>query len=263
MTTISKTLPDARGGTMQCDLRAGPGGAPTVVMIHGWTCRRAYWSPQVAHLEDRYTVLALDLPGHGESPAPDAPRTIESAAEDVAAAINASVDGPVILMGHSMGGAVALETARTLAPDRLQGVILADTFVIDYGGLDRDTQQAIAAPFETDFPNAIADLLENTSTDATPASLKEKLKREMGAADTGTALPLWESLLGWSPDNAFGEIRAPIHAINGSLIPDSARKRCAPYVREWIQEGAGHFLQMEDPRRFNALLDQSLSALEN
>ncbi|MCH8504483.1 MAG: alpha/beta hydrolase [Ectothiorhodospiraceae bacterium] len=248
---------------MECDLRSGPGDAPTVVLVHGWTCRRTYWNPQLEHLSGRFPVLALDLPGHGDSPVPDAPRTVESCAEDVISAVRKSVEGPVVLIGHSMGGAVALEAARALPDSQVQGVILADTFVIDYGGLDQETQQAIAAPFGSDFPGAIADLVENTSTDATPDSLKEKLKREMGEADTGSALPLWNSLLAWSPDKAFREIRAPIHAINGSLIPDSARKRCAPYVREWIQDGAGHFLQMEDPQRFNALLDQSLAALKH
>jgi pimeloyl-ACP methyl ester carboxylesterase len=53
----------------------------------------------------------------------------------------------------------------------------------------------------------------------------------------------------------------PIHAINGALIPDSARERCAPFVTETIIPGAGHFLQMEDPSNFNLVLETVLARL--
>jgi len=53
----------------------------------------------------------------------------------------------------------------------------------------------------------------------------------------------------------------PIYAINGALIPETARERCAPYVTETIIPGDGHFLQMEDPDGFNRILDKTLADL--
>jgi pimeloyl-ACP methyl ester carboxylesterase len=173
--------------------------------------------------------------------------------QDIAAAGKALAAERLILIGHSMGGAVALEAARLLE-EMVAAVVLVDTFVIDYGGLSGDTIQAIAAPFEADFTAAMAALVEQTATAATPAVLKERLVREMSAADPVWALPVWRDLLAWDPGPAFEELRVPIHAVNGALIPDSARERCAPFVRETVIPGAGHFLQMEDPAGFNRVL---------
>lgn len=249
-------LPAHDGLPMACD--HGGRGEPLLLFVHGWTCRRAYWSPQLEHFAADWRVAVPDLPGHGESPAAGRKAwSVAALARDVAACARELGAAEVILIGHSMGGAVALEAARML-PESARAVILADTFVIDYGGLDADTGRALAAPFETDFAGAIAGLVEQTATAATPEALKRRLVREMAAADPAWALPLWRDLLAWTPEAAFAELRIPLHAINGALIPDSARQRCAPYVRETLLPGAGHFLQLEDPAAFNRALAQVL-----
>lgn len=227
--------------------------------VHGWTCRRAYWAPQLAHFATSHAVAALDLPGHGDSGLGDRSRWgLESFSFDVAACIETLAAERVILIGHSMGGAVALEAARRLGAC-VAAVVLVDTFVIDYGGLSSETVQAIAAPFAEDFAVAMAALVEQTATTATPQALKERLIREMSAADPAWALPVWRDLLSWSPEAAFAELRVPIHAINGALIPESARLRCAPFVVETIIPGGGHFLAMEDPSGFNRVLEGVLA----
>ncbi len=227
--------------------------------MHGWTCRRTYWSQQLKHFAADWRVAALDLPGHGESPANGRKLwSVDALARDVAACARQLEAAGVILIGHSMGGAVALEAARML-PEHVRAVILADTFIIDYGGLDADTAHALAAPFETDFAHAIAGLVEQTATVATPEDLKHRLVQEMATADPDWALPLWRDLLAWDPAAAFAELQIPLHAINGDLIPDTARQRCAPYVQETLLPGTGHFLQMEEPAAFNRALTAILS----
>jgi pimeloyl-ACP methyl ester carboxylesterase len=244
---------------LACELRGE--GKPLLLFIHGWTCRRSYWGPQLDAFNSSYAVAALDLPGHGDSGSGDrSDWGIETFAHDVAACIESLGAEKVILIGHSMGGAVALESARLLGP-AVAGVVLVDTFVIDYGGLPAETIQAIATPFRDDFAAAMAALVEQTSTAATPAELKQQLIKEMSAADPTWALPVWDDLLAWNPQGAFEELQIPIHAVNGALIPDSARERCAIFVNETIIPGAGHFLQMEDPSGFNLVLDGVLDQL--
>ena len=236
-------------------------GEPLLLFIHGWTCTRSYWEPQLTSFKEKYQVAAPDLPGHGDADAGGRQSwRVVDLARDVETCIRRLNPEQTILIGHSMGGAVALEAARILK-EKVSAVVLVDTFVIDYGGLDCETIQRTAAPFESDFPSAIAGLIENTSTEATPGILKESLIREMSGADPAWALPLWRDLLSWSPKPAFEELKIPIHAINGALIPESARNRCAPYVTETIIPGAGHFLQMEDPEAFNRVLEDVLSGL--
>jgi len=253
----SRTVLSHDGMPMACDCRGQ--GEPLLLFIHGWTCRRDYWQPQLAFFEEHHKVAAPDLPGHGNSKAGDRQHwSVATFGLDIAAVARALAPERLILIGHSMGGAVALEAARRLG-DMVAAVVLVDTFVIDYGGLSAETIQAIAAPFEADFSSAIAGLVEQTSTAATPALLKERLVCEMSAADPAWALPVWRDLLAWDPGPAFEELRVPIHAVNGALIPDSARERCAPFVRETVIPGAGHFLQMEDPAGFNRVLDGVLA----
>ena len=254
-----RSLHSFDGIPLACDRRGQ--GEPLLLFVHGWTCRRTYWLPQLEYFGSTHAVAALDLPGHGESGSGD--RTywdVESFALDVAACVKARAAQKVLLIGHSMGGAVALEAARLLGAT-VTGVVLVDTFVIDYGGLSPETVEAIATPFAEDFAAAMAALVGQTATEATPAALKEQLIREMAAADPAWALPAWRQLLSWSPQAAFTELRMPIHAINGALIPASARERCAPFVTETLIPGAGHFLHMEDPSGFNRVLESVLVRL--
>ncbi len=246
------------GTPLACD--CGGEGAPLLLFVHGWTCRRSYWLPQLEYFAPSWAVAAFDLPGHGDSRTGGRQKWgVKILAADVAAVVEQLGAKEVILVGHSMGGAVALETAR-LRPEVVKDVVLVDTFVIDYGGLPPETVQAIYEPFAADFPAAIAGLVEQTATEATPPELKQQLSREMAQADPTWALPLWHDLLSWDPAPAFNELKMPLHAINGALIPESARARCAPFVKETIIPGAGHFLQMENPAGFNRVLSQVLTA---
>ncbi len=236
-------------------------GSPLLLFIHGWCCRRAYWQPQIDFFSPDYTVAALDLPGHGDSES--GARSgwgVKPFALDIVAAVKELKAAKVILIGHSMGGAVALEAARHLG-ETVAGVVLVDTFVIDYGGLTVDAVQSIVAPFNENFTAAVTALVDQTATSATPSDLKQKLAREMAAADPTWAMPAWQDLLSWNPQSAFEELQVPIHAINGDLIPASARERCRPFVIETLVPGAGHFLQMEDPSGFNLVLKKILLRL--
>lgn len=247
------------GISMACE--CGGRGAPLLLFVHGWTCRRAYWHPQLQHFNAVRRVAAPDLPGHGDTGSHGRTDwTVTAFGRDIAACARELEAPEVVLIGHSMGGAVALEAARILK-DTAIAVILVDTFVIDYGGLDAATIRQIAAPFETDFAGAMAGLVEQTATEATPQALKDRLIREMSTADPAWALPVWRDLLAWQPDSAFEDLKIPIYAINGALIAESARNRCAPYVTETVISGAGHFLQMEDPAGFNRTLESVLTEL--
>ena len=238
-------------------------GALSLLFIHGWTCQRSYWQPQLEYFKNQHTVLALDLPGHGDSPG-DENGSISGFARDVVAA-TAELPTPVALIGHSMGGAVALEAARQLTDqgetDKLAGVVLVDTFLINYGELSSDEIAALYQPFEAQFDDAMHGLVANCCVESTPDALRTRLQTEMSAAPPEQALPVWRSLLNWQPDAAFAAIQAPIHAINCPLIADTTRQRLRQHMTETIITDTGHFLQMERPDAFNQALEQALSAM--
>ena len=101
----------------------GPAGAPLLVFVHGTRLNRAAWLPQVRRLRDRYRCLTLDLPGHGALGGQ--PFTLPGAAEHVASVVRAAADGaPVVLVGLSLGGYVAIEAAARV-PGLADGLVLA------------------------------------------------------------------------------------------------------------------------------------------
>lgn len=237
--------------------RAGTGAVP-VLLVHGWSCRRNHWQALLAEPPANTSLLAVDLPGHGDSSGTDAPAWTIEAMGAVVAEVTDEMPGRPVLVGHSMGGAVSMEAARQL--DDPAGLLLVDTFVIPYGDLDEETARSIEAPFHEDFVAAMDNLVENNAGAAISEAGKVALKTDMAGARIDAMLPLWHDLLRWSPEPAFAEIRCPIHAINGDLIPEPAKQRCRGRVEEWLMPGAGHFPQQEMPetfaRRFAEVLDQ-------
>src|SRR6476469_7983103 len=98
---------------------AGPGPSGqtpvTVVFLHGWTLDNRLWRQQIADLPARLgapvRMLAFDLRGHGPSSGTDA--TLEQLGDDLAEVLNTLVPtGPVVLVGHSLGGMAIMEYAQ-------------------------------------------------------------------------------------------------------------------------------------------------------
>jgi pimeloyl-ACP methyl ester carboxylesterase len=91
-------------------LRAGHGDT-TLVLLHGYGEHLLTWRGVVDPLARRYRVVAFDLPGFGGSEKPDRPYSLARMAGDVVAFLERWTHGPVVLVGHSMGGAVAARVA--------------------------------------------------------------------------------------------------------------------------------------------------------
>ena len=101
-------------------------GAP-IVFIHGMGTSSATWATCMGLLEDRFSVVAVDLLGHGQSPVVDDPAeyTRDRALDDLDDVL-ADLDSPAVLVGHSLGGYLALAHAAT-RPGVARGVIVLNT----------------------------------------------------------------------------------------------------------------------------------------
>lgn len=110
-------------------------GAPTVVAVHGITANHRTFAP-LADALPGHRLLAPDLRGRGASRNLPGPWGIDRHAEDIARFITASASGPVVLVGHSMGGFVAAALVRRHS-DLVSGLVLVD------GGLPFPVPQGI------------------------------------------------------------------------------------------------------------------------
>jgi pimeloyl-ACP methyl ester carboxylesterase len=117
---------DGRGLTFAYE-RAGPPGAPTIVLLHGWVATGASnWNGTLTALAERYHVVALDHRGHGRGIRADGPFTLEDCADDVVALLDVLGIPSAILVGYSMGGPIAQLTWRR-HPERVEALVLCAT----------------------------------------------------------------------------------------------------------------------------------------
>jgi pimeloyl-ACP methyl ester carboxylesterase len=102
------------------------GEGKNLVFIHGACENLAFWNHQRI-LSDRYKLFLIDLPSHGRSkPLANGPVEIGKYAEIVNEFVSKFCDDKVVLVGHSMGGAISLTSAIT-KPDKLSGLVLIGT----------------------------------------------------------------------------------------------------------------------------------------
>jgi pimeloyl-ACP methyl ester carboxylesterase len=240
----------------------GSGGLP-VVLIHCWSCDAGFWESTIPALAQTRRVVALDLAGHGASGTGRKAWTIASYAADVKSVVEALNLRRVVLVGHSMGGAVMLEAAKMM-PGRVAGLVAVDTLQ----DMDREfgapEQAEFLEGFEADFKGATAGLIRGiVAPDADPAVV-ERLVATMSDAPPAIAVASLRSLLAFDPKPAAGRVRVPLIALNSTQHPtDVAGNRTLVPTYELIPlEGVGHFPQLERPDYFNGKLAEALSRIK-
>ena len=97
---------------------------PPVFLIHGWTSHRGVWANTIHDLEGKYYCIAPDLLGHGDSDKPaDGDYSLESQAQRIFKLADQLDISRFSLIGHSMGGQIALCIASNLAPERVEKTV--------------------------------------------------------------------------------------------------------------------------------------------
>jgi pimeloyl-ACP methyl ester carboxylesterase len=96
---------------------------PTLIVLHGAGLNAQMWRPVIRHLDPRWRVLAIDLPGHGARA--DGRYTRAASNRAIAAAAASVAPAPVILVGDSLGGYAALNAASALPRGQLRGLVVA------------------------------------------------------------------------------------------------------------------------------------------
>jgi pimeloyl-ACP methyl ester carboxylesterase len=94
-----------------------------IVLIHGFLCSHEVWSEFVKKLSKKFRVIAIDLPGHGETPSIGYHHSMELLAQSVKAVLDKAGVRRYIVVGHSMGGYAALTFAE-LYPENISGLCL-------------------------------------------------------------------------------------------------------------------------------------------
>ncbi len=99
------------------------GQGPVIVFLHGFMENARIWRPFIQKLSPKFRVIRINLPGHGKSSVYGETHSMEFMADAVRAVLEAERVGEALLVGHSMGGYVALAFAETF-PDKVKGLVL-------------------------------------------------------------------------------------------------------------------------------------------
>ena len=100
-------------------------GGPPMVFVHGWCCNRTHFAAQVAHFSPSHRCVTLDLRGHGDSDKPEDAYSIAGFADDVAWLCGQIGARKPVIVGHSMGGAIALSLAAR-HPELPAAIVMLD-----------------------------------------------------------------------------------------------------------------------------------------
>ncbi|BBZ06797.1 alpha/beta hydrolase [Mycolicibacterium doricum] len=155
-----------------------------LLAVHGLTGHGQRWQTLATRYLPQFAVAAPDLIGHGRSTWA-APWTLDANTDALAALLDADGGGPVVVVGHSFGGAVALALASA-RPDLVSGLVLLDPAVSLDGEWMRETaDDMLASPDYTDRAEARAEKVSGSWGEVDSAELDRELDEHLVTLSNG------------------------------------------------------------------------------
>jgi pimeloyl-ACP methyl ester carboxylesterase len=245
-------------------------GDTSIVFVHGWGISKEYWKYQEDALSSQYTVVSLDLGGHGQSGHNRDDWTIEEYAKDVIAVINGLELEHVILVGHSMGGEIILQTALTI-PGKVIGFIGIDNFKQFVTAFTLQEEKEI-----NEFLQSLKTNFDTTATMYTKLALfppgytdsisMNRVIRSIQEADTIAAIKSLESLMQFALKDSemISRLRVPVHLIVSDYTAtneESFRRTAKTGSSIRVIKGTGHYPMIEKPEQFTYLLRETIQQI--
>lgn len=157
---------------------------PEILALHGLTGHGKRWKDLATEQLPRARWICPDLRGHGRSPWTP-PWNLESHVVSLIETLDAHARGPVLVVGHSFGGALALHLSRA-APDRVRGLVLLDPAIgLDPGFLAEVADLTISSPGYTDVDEARAEKVHGSWGEVPPEVLEREIDEHLTTMASG------------------------------------------------------------------------------
>ena len=250
---------------VRIDARVDGSAADAVVLIHGFPLAKEIWEAQSAALAPTHRVVALDLRGMGRSSVPDGPYLMETLAGDVAAVMDHLGIERATIVGHSLGGYVALAFARMYV-ERVARLALVCSRIIADTPERASARRASAQELERNGIDAQAiaqsvDRLFLAKTREKSPQMLEKARKILENSDArGLASMVRGMALRDTSEDIAPELGMPVLVVasrHDPVVPAAESEAMAsafPAARlAWLEE-SGHVPMLEEPDRLAALL---------
>ena len=236
----------------------GTGGTP-VLFVHSAAGSTEHFAAQLAHLRKKRRAVALDLRGHGRSaPPPDGDYTIAALAADVVAVADRLGLERFVLVGHSLGGAVAAEVVGR-NPERVAGLVLLDP-ASDARGLPEAEKQGLLAAVESGDWRSTVEAYWGSMLGGSSESVREFLLQGLRATRKDAVVEPLKALLFHDAITPLSRYSGPKLSLITALneIPTAYHAQ-DPGLRHRKIEGTGHWLALDDPKAVNRAIDDFLA----
>jgi pimeloyl-ACP methyl ester carboxylesterase len=246
----------ARAGRIYVD-DAGKGDTP-VLFVHSLAGNTTQWEKQLEHVRKNGCGIAIDMRGHGRSDAPrDGDYSFEASADDIQAVMDALGVDRAILVGHSLGAAVAARFAATRT-ERVAGLFLVDP-VGDQRLAPDEMQQFLVALESAHYERFIRDYWRQII--GPNEELQARLLKDLDETPRATVVGMLWALQRTNLTNCILGYNGPKIAVVTPLndFPFSLHNIDPALQPPTVIEGTGHWLQLEKPDEFNAILDRFIA----
>jgi pimeloyl-ACP methyl ester carboxylesterase len=235
-------------------------GEPELLFVHGWCCDHTAFRPQFEHFSQSHAVTALDLRGCGRSGAPAEGYGIRDLTDDVARfCASVGIERPVVV-GHSLGGMIAVELGARY-PDLPRALVLVDPGPIAPLPASveffRDFVEQLSGPDGEDVRRRYVH-----DMGARDEELAQWIVDLMCAAPLPAAIAVIRGFAAWEGRESLARCTLPVLLLRNELadIPDALRlSEIKPDLELGITVGAGHFHQLEVPEQVNAMIERFLA----
>jgi pimeloyl-ACP methyl ester carboxylesterase len=234
----------------------GSGGLP-VVFVHSAAGNSGHWGSQLEHLRRSWRAIALDFRGHGRSEPPgNGDYSFAGMAMDIAAVADSLGLDRFVLVGHSMGGGVALTYAGS-HPGRVAGLLLVDP-VGDGKQIPANQAKAFLGGFESDYDVASRKYWAEIA--GQDSVVRSRLLADLSATPREAVVGVLRSVMQFDPHPALARYRGPVLSVVTPYNdqPFSLHRLGKGFPHRLVQ-GTGHWIQLDKPEEFNRLLDEFLN----
>ncbi|HEX2639304.1 MAG TPA: alpha/beta hydrolase [Pyrinomonadaceae bacterium] len=228
-----------------------------LILVHGWNCNADFWKESFNAFPN-YRVVAIDLPGSGQSDKPKVEYSMEYFARSIDAVMRQAKIERAVLVGHSMGTPVIRQFYR-IFPQKTLGLVIVDGALKPFA--PRPQMEQFLAPLRANYKEGSAKFVDDMLTPIQNAELKTRIRTTMLAAPEYVGLGAWDGMIDdriWIDD----QIKVPTLAILAAgpwpADIETTYRTVAPDLEFQMWSGVSHFLMMERPKEFNAAVAKFL-----
>lgn len=256
LSQVKETPPQdrfAKLDTMRVRYQNYGDGKEAVVFIHGWSCNLNFWKANIPAFANQSRVIAIDLPGHGQSDKPQVTYSMDLFARAIdAVLIDAGVERAT-LVGHSMGAPVIRQFYRKY-PDKTRALVIVDGSLRPFSNPEQMKQ--FLEPFRgPNYKEQAERMIGFVSQAVKDKKTLEEIRAAMMSTPQHVMVGAFEAMLDdaiWKED----KINAPTLAVMAKQPQWNAEyekfaRDLVPGIDYQMWEGVSHFLMMDEPRKFN------------